>query len=318
VKSIRAYWPFTVFEKVNQIDGYGTIGSPGIDPFVITVGAMNDTATPQRTDDVMSTFSSKGPTGIDRIVKPDLVAPGNRIFSAYANNALLGQQGTTNRTAVSTGPNSSQPGNFIELSGTSMSSPVVAGAALLLAQKLEMNATPDAIKAKLMKSASKSFPSRVTVGTKTIQNDIFTVGAGYLDLTAALNNSVPVPAGRLAQSPTAVFTCVTSNNGTRAPGCIQLQHSSMSLFTTDKTSPWEGSAVWGTSVILANNELWGATTASWGSPTVSGYSLLWGDSFLWGDSLLWGDSFLWGDSTAEGSSTKTPERIMQLLLRGDK
>ena len=37
--------------------GYGTITAPGNDPYVIT------------------TYSSKGPAAIDRVVKPDLVAP---------------------------------------------------------------------------------------------------------------------------------------------------------------------------------------------------------------------------------------------------
>jgi len=55
--------------------GYGTISAPGNDPYVITVGAMNAKGTPDRSDDVMTSYSSKGPTAIDHIVKPDLVAP---------------------------------------------------------------------------------------------------------------------------------------------------------------------------------------------------------------------------------------------------
>ena len=51
-------------------NGYGTITSPGNDPFVITVGAMKDEGTPHRTDDMIASYSSKGPTGIDNYVKP--------------------------------------------------------------------------------------------------------------------------------------------------------------------------------------------------------------------------------------------------------
>jgi serine protease AprX len=67
--------------KPVTINGYGTIGSPGNDPFVITVGATRDMFTATRNDDVMASYSSKGPTVIDKIVKPDLVAPGNRVAS---------------------------------------------------------------------------------------------------------------------------------------------------------------------------------------------------------------------------------------------
>lgn len=61
--------------------GYGTITAPGNDPYVITVGAMKTNGTPSRTDDTIASYSSKGPTLIDQILKPDLVAPGNRVIS---------------------------------------------------------------------------------------------------------------------------------------------------------------------------------------------------------------------------------------------
>ena len=41
--------------------GYATIAAPGNDPLAITVGAMNTESTPQRSDDLMTTYSSKGP-----------------------------------------------------------------------------------------------------------------------------------------------------------------------------------------------------------------------------------------------------------------
>ena len=57
-------------------NGYGTIGAPGNDPLVITVGAMNTEGTATRNDDLMTTYSSKGPSVVDHVIKPDLVAPG--------------------------------------------------------------------------------------------------------------------------------------------------------------------------------------------------------------------------------------------------
>ena len=42
----------------------GLIHSPGNSPFAITVGAVNTKGTPYRSDDVMATYSSIGPTAL--------------------------------------------------------------------------------------------------------------------------------------------------------------------------------------------------------------------------------------------------------------
>ncbi len=59
--------------------GYGMINAPGNDPYVITVGAMKTLKTYTRNDDLMASYSSKGPSLIDNIAKPDIVAPGNMV-----------------------------------------------------------------------------------------------------------------------------------------------------------------------------------------------------------------------------------------------
>jgi len=61
---------------------YGTITAPGNHPYVITVKALG---TPQRTDDLIASYSSKGATTIDHLVKPDLVPPANLVVSLLAN-----------------------------------------------------------------------------------------------------------------------------------------------------------------------------------------------------------------------------------------
>jgi hypothetical protein len=68
--------------------------------------------------------------------------------------------------------------------------------------------TPDQVKAILMKSASKTFPQySITLDPATgityvSQYDVFTVGAGYLDLQAALNvAATPPPSGATMISP---------------------------------------------------------------------------------------------------------------------
>ncbi len=81
------------FGRINPSDPnsgtrYGFVGSPGIDPLVITVGATKSNGTAAVEDDDMATFSSRGPTLVDRLVKPDLVAPGNKIVGLLAAGTL--------------------------------------------------------------------------------------------------------------------------------------------------------------------------------------------------------------------------------------
>src|SRR5580698_8694178 len=75
--------------RYEPTDGYATVTSPGNDPYVITVGAMKPMGTPARVDDLIASYSSKGPTVVDAVVKPDLVAPGNLLTSLEAPNSTL-------------------------------------------------------------------------------------------------------------------------------------------------------------------------------------------------------------------------------------
>src|SRR5205823_14216272 len=196
------------------LNGYGTITAPGNDTYVITVGPMNSKGTPDRSDDVMTSKSSKGPSAIDHVVKPDLVAPGNRVVSLQTGGYLQ-ENYPGNRPAVSyyqTGTSTSASGKYFVLSGTSMATAVVSGGAALLIQK-NPTFTPDQVKALLLKTAYKSLPQYSTVTdagvTYTIQYDAFTVGAGYLDLQEAISSAEIHPITLSAQSPTANYdaTC---------------------------------------------------------------------------------------------------------------
>src|SRR5437762_4049844 len=55
---------------------YGSVTSPGNAPSAITVGAVNTNGTLRRSDDFVADFSGRGPTRFDKIIKPDIVAPG--------------------------------------------------------------------------------------------------------------------------------------------------------------------------------------------------------------------------------------------------
>ena len=158
---------------------------------------MNAKGTPDRADDTMTSYSSKGPTAIDHIANPDIVAPGNAVVSLQASGATLVKQNPSNRPALSTyetgkGDLSKPSDAYFVLSGTSMATPMVSAAAALLIQQ-HPSLTPDQIKARLMKTAYKNLPPSITIvsGGQTFveQADVFTVGAGYLDLQTALSDS---------------------------------------------------------------------------------------------------------------------------------
>lgn len=115
-----------------------TINDPGNAQLGITVGSTS--SSPHSSG--VSYFSSKGPTGDGRM-KPDLVAPGERIISAAAGELLAKAQ------------RDAHGATYIENSGTSMSAPHVSGAAAaLLSVHREFVGRPDEVKRILLSSAT--------------------------------------------------------------------------------------------------------------------------------------------------------------------
>lgn len=121
--------------------GAGTIDSPGISPLVITAGAVNDRRTPRQSDDRIAPFSSRGPVFGGR-VKPDLVAPGVGIVSLRAPGSKFDRSNPERRVGRS----------YFKLSGTSMSTAIVAGAAAQLLQR-RPSLSPNRVKALLKRNA---------------------------------------------------------------------------------------------------------------------------------------------------------------------
>jgi serine protease AprX len=249
-------------------DGYATITAPGNDPYVITVGAMNTENTQTTSDDQIASYSSKGPTLLDQVVKPDLVAPGNLIVSVLGDGTLplLYPQNITDK-------------NYFILSGTSMAAPMVSGAAALLLQQ-NPNLTPDQVKARLMKTAgNNNFPvssvaTDPTTGISyTSYYDIFTVGAGYLNVWAALNSSAM--AWGTALSPIANYNPVT--------GAVTISNIAGQSVIWGTSGAWANSVIWGTSVVSGNSVIWG-TNIIWGTSAPSSLNIIWGTSLIWGTS----------------------------------
>lgn len=103
-----------------------TIKSPGVSQRVITVGAL-DCLDTSHFD--VAQFSSRGPTEFG--TKPDILAPGVSIIGLDAFS-----------------------GNYKQMSGTSMSTPIVAGVCALMLEKWP-GMTPDQVKMEIMRSGNK-------------------------------------------------------------------------------------------------------------------------------------------------------------------
>ena len=123
----------------------------------ITIGAFQNSVLPEGT---ISTFSSRGPNIDSATLKPDLAAPGSPIVSAAI--------GSTNAS-------------YVALSGTSMSSPHVAGAAAVVLQN-KPNLDAREVKSALMNSAN---PTAAIASSGSVAN-VFASGAGAMDLESAL------------------------------------------------------------------------------------------------------------------------------------
>lgn len=122
--------------------GYGTIGSPAMAEQAITVGATDKS-------DKIAGFSSKGPNPDNFAIKPDVLAPGVSINSTLPGNA------------------------YGSKSGTSMSSPMVAGVCALLKRE-HKDWTPQMIKSAIMSSA------------KDLGLDVMAQGAGRVQAPYAI------------------------------------------------------------------------------------------------------------------------------------
>jgi serine protease AprX len=182
-----------------------------------------------------------------------------------------------------------------------MATGVVSGAVADLLQARPLM-TPDQVKARLMKTASKTFPSTSSVYdaasgvTYTSQYDIFTVGAGYVDLAAAMA-STELSSGT-AMSPTAVYNSSTGN--------VSLTSGASAVWGSSQA--WSGPAVWGNTQFVGGSAImWGANSTSgsaimWGASGLSGSAIMWGAANSSGFSAIWSDAIMWGASGQSGSA----------------
>ena len=288
---------------------YGAIGAPGNAPWVLTVGASSTEGTTDRRDDKMAGYSSRGPTMIDFGAKPDLVAPGTGTVSLAAANSLFY---TTKAAFLVPGKRLDlglfQP--YLTLSGTSMSTPVVAGTVALMLEA-NPNLTPNMVKAILQ------FTAEEKRGISYLAQ-----GAGFLNTLGAVRLSRFFAQGQKGDnypnmkswSRHILWGNRRVKGGVLTPGGTAW---GLNIVWGDMHTPLGQNIVWGENcdnancdnIVWGNNIVWGESDSDdnivWGNS--DGDNIVWGnssdDNIVWGngdnDNIVWGnlgdDNIVWGN-----------------------
>ncbi|HWM74289.1 MAG TPA: S8 family serine peptidase, partial [Nocardioides sp.] len=172
----------------------GTIKTPGAATSALTVGAVDK-------QDAAAWFSSRGPRiGPDRMIKPEIVAPGVDIIAARAKGTSIGNL---------------LDENYTSMNGTSMATPHIAGAAAILsAQHPQWD--HDELKTRLVSTSEALTDIPITAQ-----------GAGRADVADAVAKTVSVDTavlslGQVPQASGAVTRTLTYDNPTDQPVRLQL------------------------------------------------------------------------------------------------
>jgi serine protease AprX len=273
----------------------GGITSPGNSPFAITVGALNTWSTTDRSDDSLTSYSSRGPTKYDLAVKPDLAAPGNRIVSLEADHGYLADEYPALHRAGS-GTNA-----YMQLSGTSMAAPIVTGAVALL---LEGTPTLGTAQVKIALQAGATYlPDAGLLGAGAGSVNIWTsrkvASNGLLALTTSLLGGLTGPSGASYWDAGTMSARIYSGAGIRLLSLLDLPKvwSNPSLLKFGDLNL--AGPINLLSLVPAKPLLWGEV-AGW----TSDQQIIWGTSMYDdnGDQIIWGtsgddDQIIWGTTT---------------------
>ena len=290
----------------------GSISTPGNAPGVITVGALNTWGTVDRSDDTVTTYSSRGPTRYDMTMKPDVVAPGNKIVSLSAAGSYLAVNYPQQYVAGS-GNNA-----YVVMSGTSMAAAMISGGAALLLEsaptltarhvKVALQVTASAMPHEGLVSAgtgSVNLYSARKVGGSTVSllgvlpianvsgTAVVSRGFAYLNPGAKLDQSIGQAGLRVFGLYDVARYGLPSRYSTTMPA--QILWGDMNMWTADQQ------ILWGDQLFNPAGQqiLWGDQIYN-----PSGQQILWGDQIYNpnGQQILWGDQtagqqILWGDTS---------------------
>jgi len=269
--------------RLGQIQ-YGAISAPGNAPWVLTVGASSHEGTVSRTDDVMASFSSRGPSAIDFEAKPDIVAPGVGTTSLSDPLSLMY---ATKSTALLAGSLFVNYKPYLSLSGTSMAAPVVTGSVALMLQA-NPTLTPNLVKA-ILEYTAQVYPGY----------DALTQGAGFLNTKGAVDLAVYFKTAQPGQPyphPSEWSKKLNWGNHRISNGVMK-----------PNATAWKPGVVWGaTKTATGQNIVWGTlcknscNSQTW-STMDSEDNIVWGTASADEDNIVWGtfaaldeDNIVWG------------------------
>ena len=272
------------------VPAYAGISVPGNAPSAVTVGALDTNQTITRSDDQIPTYSSRGPTWYDGLVKPDLVAPGQSLVSLAAAGSSLDTRFPELRV-----PDASGAARFMRLSGTSMATAVTTGVVALMIERHRTVSsrplTPNDVKAVLQ------FTAIPVTGS-----DVFTTGAGALN-----------PAGALAVVATLTGTAKTD---WRSNAIVQ-----PTTTIGSETYLWNQTVIWGHTLVggdsvYANEPAWGSLT-TWGSTVIWGHGSPFPGDLAWDLATTWSTTTVWDPIIApSGAGLPWPELGGQAVIWG--
>ncbi len=164
--------------QISAADGAALVSYSKANGNALDVSLNAVTSFPVQSD-IIASFSSVGPDGETMLFKPDLSAPGTSIYSAAQINDVAGDLYS--------------PMQFLLGDGTSFSSPMVAGAALLVRQQ-HPDWTPAQVKSALVSTAAN------VVTDNGQQAALLSSGNGRLDVPPAIQSTVALTPATLSFS----------------------------------------------------------------------------------------------------------------------
>jgi len=163
--ALRKLWRHGIFVVVpagNDGPGAGTVDSPGLDPTLMTAGAVDDMGTQSVFDDTVPDWTSRGPSQFGDAI-PEVAAPGAHLVSLRAPGSTIDQDNPSARVGDM----------YFRGSGTSMAAAVTAGVGALILGA-DPSLSPDDVKDALISGA-----------TPLAGGDPNAIGAGVINATAA-------------------------------------------------------------------------------------------------------------------------------------
>ncbi len=253
-----------------------TIGVPGNNPYVITVGAMSDGySSLVPSDDFLTSFSATGPTH-EGFVKPELVAPGGHIISKMQSDTVLSDLHLEYRFGD----------QYFQMSGTSQAAAVVSGVVALMLEQ-DPGLSPDDVKCRLMASAR---PAVDAAGE--LAYSVFQQGTGLVNAYDAVFGSASGCANRGLD----VDLDLAGLN--HYAGLAREAEDGGFYLAGHEGFVWNEGFVWGEGFVWSEAFVW-SDGFVWGD------AFIWTDSFIWSDTYAFNDAFVWSSGLTETMSVNT-------------